>query len=157
MIVTTFSQVVMRNFYSTGILWFDPLARNLLLWIGFLGASVATYKKNHINIDALSKIFKGKSRHLMNITLALFACFICLVLANASYEFVKDTFQAGERIHQIFPTWIAQSIMPFSLAIMGLRFFKEFILQSFRMIKGYGPDLGAFHPQYEKKSNQEGS
>jgi len=152
MILLTFSQVIMRNFFSTGIFWFDPFARNLLLWVGFLGASVATYRKNHINIDAMSTLFKGKQRHLINISVSAVAFLICLLLCYASFVFVKDTFQAGEKIHQVFPTWISQSVMPFSFFIMSLRFLKEAILQSIRMSKGYAPDMGNLHsPQEEKE------
>ena len=37
-----FLQIVLRNFFQTGLLWGDPLMRHAVLWLGCLGASLAT-------------------------------------------------------------------------------------------------------------------
>jgi TRAP-type C4-dicarboxylate transport system permease small subunit len=42
MILVAFLQIVLRNAFSTGISWGDPLVRYLVLWVGFIGASLAT-------------------------------------------------------------------------------------------------------------------
>ena len=55
MIVIAFFQIVLRNLFSTGLTWGDPLVRNLVLWIGFIGAALATREGKHINIDIVSQ------------------------------------------------------------------------------------------------------
>ena len=42
MIFIAFLQIVLRNDFSTGLDWGDSLLRNLVLWIGFIGATLAT-------------------------------------------------------------------------------------------------------------------
>jgi energy-coupling factor transporter transmembrane protein EcfT len=42
MILLAFFQVVMRNIFDQGLLWGDIFLRHLVLWVGFLGASLAT-------------------------------------------------------------------------------------------------------------------
>jgi TRAP-type C4-dicarboxylate transport system permease small subunit len=56
MIVLAFSQIVMRNLFGTGTIWLDPLLRIMVLWVGLLGALVATRQNKQIKIDILSRI-----------------------------------------------------------------------------------------------------
>jgi TRAP-type C4-dicarboxylate transport system permease small subunit len=42
MILLAFLQIVLRNYFTTGLDWGDQLLRNLVLWIGFIGATLAT-------------------------------------------------------------------------------------------------------------------
>ena len=55
MVVFAFLQVVLRNIFDEGILWGDILLRHLVLWVGFIGASLATREQKHINIDLFSR------------------------------------------------------------------------------------------------------
>jgi len=55
MILIAFLQIVLRNFFNTGLSGGDPLLRNLVLWIGFIGATLATREGKHINIDVVSR------------------------------------------------------------------------------------------------------
>ncbi|MGD0038444.1 MAG: TRAP transporter small permease subunit, partial [Bacteroidota bacterium] len=45
MVLVAFSQVMLRNVFHTGINGADVLLRHLVLWIGFLGAAIATSEK----------------------------------------------------------------------------------------------------------------
>jgi len=38
MIALSMAQIVLRNFFHTGLIWIEPLLRHLVLWIGFTGA-----------------------------------------------------------------------------------------------------------------------
>ena len=42
MVLMAFSQIVLRNFFATGIPWGDSLVRYLVLWVGFIGAAGLT-------------------------------------------------------------------------------------------------------------------
>ena len=42
MIILSFTQIVLRNLFETGLIWIDPLVRQMLLWITLVGAMVAT-------------------------------------------------------------------------------------------------------------------
>ena len=41
MIILSFGQVVLRNFFNESILWGDIFLRQMVLWVGFIGASLA--------------------------------------------------------------------------------------------------------------------
>jgi TRAP-type C4-dicarboxylate transport system permease small subunit len=58
LILIAFSQIILRNFFSTGIAWGDALVRSLVLWTGFIGATIAAREGQHISIDVV--IAEGK-------------------------------------------------------------------------------------------------
>jgi TRAP-type C4-dicarboxylate transport system permease small subunit len=142
MIVLAFTQAILRNFFSTGVFWFEPLVRHLVLFVGFMGASLATHEKRHITVDALGKVFKQSSRHYVNILVTLVSFLICVILFWASIHFVIDTYGSGEKIHGNFPSWLAQSIMPYAFAVMALRFILDFLGHFVRLLKGLPPAAG---------------
>ncbi|MEK7671275.1 MAG: TRAP transporter small permease subunit, partial [Bacteroidota bacterium] len=77
MIVLSFSQVVLRNFFGTGFLWADPLVRHLVIWVGFMGAAIASHEERHISIDALTKFFSPRWKDISQIITSLFALIVC--------------------------------------------------------------------------------
>ena len=55
MIFLAFLQVVMRNLFNAGIPWADTVVRLLVLWVGFLGAVLATKLEQHLTVEVLAK------------------------------------------------------------------------------------------------------
>ena len=47
-------QIILRDFFNIGLTWGDPLLRTLVLWVGMLGAMIASRTENHISIDCLA-------------------------------------------------------------------------------------------------------
>ena len=62
MVVLAFLQVILRNLFQEGFIWGDILLRHLVLWIGFVGASMATSQERHITIDALTRFLSDRVR-----------------------------------------------------------------------------------------------
>lgn len=126
MILLAFLQVVLRNFFSTGILWVDPLLRHMVLWICFLGASIATQNKKHINIDVFSRLLSTKSKSVVNMLTNLFAAGVSYALMDASYKFILDEQEAQTVILTInnfeIISWWFQIIIPVGFGLMIFRF-----------------------------------
>jgi TRAP-type C4-dicarboxylate transport system permease small subunit len=122
MIALAGSQIVLRNLFDSGISWSDPLLRVLVLWVGMLGAMIATQQDKHIRIDLLSRYlspaWRGHAAHLNN----LFSGVVCTLLAWHSGRFVYFEWQDGNMLINDIPTWVAEAILPFGFAIMALRF-----------------------------------
>ena len=43
-------QIIMRNMFSSGIVWADPLLKIMVLWLGMLGALYATRKSDILKL-----------------------------------------------------------------------------------------------------------
>ncbi|MBN2365172.1 MAG: TRAP transporter small permease [Calditrichaeota bacterium] len=140
MVLLSFLQVILRNFFETGILWGDIFLRHLVLWVGFIGASLATRQEKHINIDILNRIVPKKSLPPIKIIIDIFSVLICFILAKASYEFVMMEKDAGSIIFENIPAWFIQIIIPAGFTLIGLRFALKIIEHSINWISPQSTD-----------------
>jgi len=122
MILLAFLQVILRNFFSTSILWGDTFLRHLVLWIAFIGASLATKENRHINIDALSRLLPKTMKKITAIVINFFAATVCFFLMRAAITFIQSEKQAGSTLFAGIPTWIFQIIMAIGFGLMMFRF-----------------------------------
>jgi TRAP-type C4-dicarboxylate transport system permease small subunit len=72
MILTAFLQIILRNALATGLAWGDSLVRNMVLWIGFIGATLATREGKHISLDVLSRWVPFLGKPLIDFMTRLF-------------------------------------------------------------------------------------
>jgi TRAP-type C4-dicarboxylate transport system permease small subunit len=112
MVVLSFAQVVLRNVFSTGFLWADPLVRHMVLWVGFLGAAIATHEERHISVDALTKFLAPRWKAAATITGQLFLAIVCAFLVGASWTFLMEEREAGGELIAGVPTYLALMIIP---------------------------------------------
>lgn len=122
MILLAFLQVILRNFFSTSILWGDTLLRHLVLWIAFIGASLATKESRHINIDALSRLMPKTMKRITTILINFFAATVCFFLMRAAITFIQSEQEAGSTLFAGIPTWIFQIIIAIGFGLMMVRF-----------------------------------
>ncbi len=122
MIVFSFLQIVLRNVANTSLIWIDPFLRHLVLWVGFLGAMLATRAGRHINVDALSRFLPAPTQRVTRTFTNLLAAFVCLLLSNAGLKLVRDEATFGGRGFLDLPTWTLQIVMPIALVWMASRF-----------------------------------
>lgn len=112
MVVFSFAQVVLRNVFGTGFLWADPLVRHMVLWVGFLGAAIATHEERHISVDALTKFLPPRWKAAATIAGQLFLAAVCLFLIRASWEFLMEEKASGGEIFTGLPNYAGLSIIP---------------------------------------------
>lgn len=122
MVVMAFLQVVLRNLFSSGILWADIVLRHLLLWLGFLGAAIATSENRHINIDALRRFFSKRMRSAVEVLTDVFAASVCFLLARASWTFVQGEIADRRVLFGDIPSWYAQVIIPVGFGLLVVHF-----------------------------------
>ena len=125
MILLAFFQVVLRDFFHSGILWADPLLRHMVIWLGFLGAAFAASQGKHFAWEmpkpknqTLSKAFAV----VANLSGALAALF----LAFAAREYAIEEKTYGHALFRIggfsFPSWASADIIWFGFLLVGFHF-----------------------------------
>jgi C4-dicarboxylate transporter DctQ subunit len=122
MILIAFLQIVLRNFFSTGLDWGDQLLRNLVLWIGFIGATLATKEGKHINIDVVSRWLPFLGKNVVTFIIHLFSFFICCLLTYATLKFIKNEVQMENMTFLNIPAWVPEMILPITFSLMTFRF-----------------------------------
>jgi len=134
MILTAFSQIVLRNFFATGIDWGDALVRYLVVWVAFIGAAIATREGKHISIDLLSRWLTGTGNMAVQALSSLFSAAICGLLTVAAARFIWFEAQMGSTTFLNLPVWLPELIMPVTFGLMALRFLMEMFGEIGRMI-----------------------
>lgn len=136
LLLIAFLQIVLRNLFATGISYADPLLRHLVLWIGLLGATLATKQDKHIHIDILPRLLPERKKAFLQIAINLFSTIICIFLTYAAIKFIKYEYQAATTLFLQIPIWILEVILPITFAIMAIRFFAKTIRNVFATVKG---------------------
>jgi len=127
MIFTAFLQILLRNAFSTGLTWGDPFVRNLVLWTGFIGATLATREGKHINIDVVSQWMPPLGKTFIKVVIHLFSFSICGLLTYAAMKFIKNEAQIGNVTFLGIPSWIPEIILPIIFGLMAFRFGLRFL------------------------------
>lgn len=122
MIVLAALQIVLRNLFDSSILWGDGLVRVLVLWIGLIGAMVASRNNKHISIDVISRYLPPKLKSVSNLLISVFTAFICGVMTYFSTGLVLMEKEDGMIAFGIVPAWVCESIIPISFGIICLRY-----------------------------------
>jgi TRAP-type C4-dicarboxylate transport system permease small subunit len=140
MMLVAFGQVMLRNVFHTGINGADILLRHLVLWIGFLGAAIATSEERHINIDALRRFLSPRIRSAVDVLTDLFAAVICFFLMNAARVFVQSEMTDQRMVYQDIPAWYVQVIIPIGFGLLVVHFTIRAILRAHSALTKGGGD-----------------
>ncbi|MBD3333933.1 MAG: TRAP transporter small permease subunit [Candidatus Eisenbacteria bacterium] len=115
-------QIILRNLFDIGLLWIDPLLRYSVLWVGLLGAFVATRSLRHITIDIVGRMLPDHVRPGVRILTSTVSLVACALLANASWAYLEGEVVFGSEPFLGVPSWLASSVLVFGFAGMGWRF-----------------------------------
>ncbi|KPK00247.1 MAG: hypothetical protein AMJ60_02230 [Desulfobacterales bacterium SG8_35] len=122
MVLLACVQIFLRTFYSSGILWADPLLRYLVVWAGLFGAAMATKQSKHISIDIISHLVPEQLMPLLRVLLNFFSAAVCIILTYAAVRFVRDEALYGGRGILDIPSWELNLVYPAAFAIIAVRF-----------------------------------
>lgn len=122
LVVLSFSQVVLRNFFATGFNAFEELMRNAVLWIAFIGATLTTLRGKHISIDILPRFAKGRFKIILNWALSITASLICFYMSWLGLQFLKLEIDLTSVIAGSIPAWIIEIIIPVGFLLLAITF-----------------------------------
>lgn len=128
-------QIVLRNAFAAGIVWSEVLTRILVLWVGLVGAMVASRQDNHINIDILDRYLPESAKIGVGFIVQLFTAIICSVAAYFSLVFVQMEFVDGGIAFGAVPAWVCEAIIPIAFTVIALRYFILSFTNFIKMIK----------------------
>jgi TRAP-type C4-dicarboxylate transport system permease small subunit len=115
------AQILLRNVFHSGWLWADPLMRHIVLWLGALGAAVASARMRHISVDALSRLLPASLLPLRRLVVYGVSAVVCYALTIATMRLVVDERSFGEVAFFGVRTWVLQLVLPVAFAIMTYR------------------------------------
>jgi len=122
MVLLAVTQIVLRNFFRTGIVWAEQALGMALLWLTMLGALAATGARRHIAIDVATHLLPAGPRRVVGFATGLFAAVVCAFLTVAGVRFclIQSEIDATQLLGA--PIWTLHLIIPVCLGLMALRF-----------------------------------
>jgi TRAP-type C4-dicarboxylate transport system permease small subunit len=115
-------QILLRNVFDAGLLWIDPLLRHFVLLLAFSGAVLATGAKRHVQINVLGRLLSGVAARVSGVLVAALGSVVCLVLAHASLQLLRDELDFGETVFLDVPSWAVVSVFPLAFLLIAYRF-----------------------------------
>lgn len=121
-------QIVLRNVFSSSLVWVEPLLQNAVLWIGLLGAMIASRRDEHIRIDLINTWLKPEARRWLAMVVDLFTCAVCAIVAWYSMLFLFEEMGQGGNAFPGVPSWILQAMIPIGFSVISVRYLIMFFL-----------------------------
>ncbi|GLO60304.1 C4-dicarboxylate ABC transporter permease [Vibrio sp. MACH09] len=127
MIILATFQVGIRNLFDVSILWIDPVLRISVLWIGLIGAMIASRNNEHISIDIAQLYLSKKNRQIVAVFNSFFTCVISVMVCWYSSHFVCDEYIYETVVFGNVPSWYFQIIIPVAFLVIAVRYATLFI------------------------------
>ncbi len=120
--LSAFAKFVDKFVYAVKLEWIDVLLRHLVLVVGFLGAMLATHRRKHITIDALSKIIPLRFHPWLDTVTGTLAAVICGFFAVSGWDLVAISREFPKEIMWWADEWEFQLVFPVGFALLSFHF-----------------------------------
>lgn len=126
--VILFSNVVARYVFNESFSWATEVVRYQIIWMVFIGGSVAARRGLHIGVDIIVKFSGPSVRKCILLIVNAIAVAFCAYVAYYGIELVLQTRAWGQvsPAAQI-PMWLVQLAIPVGCILMGIRFAQHFV------------------------------
>lgn len=122
MVLLAVLQILLRNLAGISLVWIEPFLQHGVLWIGLLGAMIASRGDEHIRIDIASHYLPRSVRRVLAIVVDLFTSGVCALVAWHAAHYVGEEFAYGARGFLDLPAWLLQAVIPLGFAVIALRY-----------------------------------
>ena len=129
MILLACTQIFLRTFFTSGLLWADPLLRYLVLWSGLIGAVAATGQGKHIALDIIGKNMPAVFAPWLALLSHIFSCLVSSGLTWAAVIFIRGEWEYSAAGPLSLPLWFWNSIFPLAFFFMAVKYLFLSLLQ----------------------------
>lgn len=129
MLLVVFIGVINRFMINLSMSWSEELARYLMIWTAFIGASLGVKYATHITVDSFVSIFPNKARAHISFIMNIACCIFCIWIAHIGYIFLEKLMMTGQISPALrVPIYYAYTAVPLGFLMMGLRYLLNLII-----------------------------
>jgi TRAP-type C4-dicarboxylate transport system permease small subunit len=122
--------------FPNGLIWSQPFALVLTLWVGFLGASMATKDNRHLKVEAVQRALPENLKRISGLLSGLLTASFCFLLAYLAFRYVgyqRQDWLDSDKLGALYDgidiaKWQGAVVLPLAYALMGLRFVSNGVL-----------------------------
>lgn len=114
--------------FPNGLVWSQPFALALLLWVALVGASLATKAKAHIVLEVADRIWPASIHPFVKVFSGVGAGLFSFGLVALGIHFTGDFYDqwsefGTQKVQGTpLPLWVVYGAIPVSFAVIGTRF-----------------------------------
>ena len=154
MVILSATQIILRNFFGTGLPWVEPLLGTSVLWITMFGALAATGARKHISIDLVAHFLPARAGAAVAAVTRVFAAIVCGFLVYSSGRYVMFLKETSETAFLKVPTWSAYMVMPVVFGFIAVRFLLQASISATNAVH---PGAGRASPPGEPSQGAQGA
>lgn len=116
----------------SGLVWAPAVALACMLWAGLLGASIAAAQGRHLSLEVGKHLWPVRHRRVVRTAGLLLAgatsallCALACVSVHEHWQTWATTPDAATLLPTGLPLWLVLAILPWSFAMMALRFLRQ--------------------------------
>jgi C4-dicarboxylate transporter DctM subunit len=121
MIIVPAAQTLARRFFDADLANASVIVQHLTLWVGFLGAFLATSAGKHLSLST-SEVIPARFRGAAAFTTHTLSSAVSALLAYASLKVVQADWGSERTLFFGIPVAWSEAIMPITFALMTVRF-----------------------------------
>ena len=123
MVVLSAVQIAMRTVGAGGLPWADELIRFSMMWVAFLGASLATSERRHITIDLLDRSLSPRGKAAFNLVVEILGLLVMGAIAWVGVWYIGQERAYPDRSPALGVLyWHVKTIIPAALGVIAWRF-----------------------------------
>jgi C4-dicarboxylate transporter DctQ subunit len=132
-----FLDVALRTPFKIAFSWSNEFTRYAIVWMVFIGGSIAARKGFHINIDILQEILPRPFAHALNLICQIASLIFCSLLFIYGVELVIQMKGSDQRSPAMeIPMYWVYLAIPLGGLLMGVRF----VERTMRLLREYRPE-----------------
>lgn len=124
-VIVGLTQIGLRNFADSSLVWADDAMRAGVLWITMLAGVLAAGQARHIRIDVLLHRLPNQVQPWVQRAMYLMTALICVTLAAASVSLIQLEMSMNDLAFLNVPRWAVLMIIPVGFVLMGWRFMRH--------------------------------
>jgi TRAP-type C4-dicarboxylate transport system permease small subunit len=135
-VLVTFAQIVLRNFFDTGLVWYDDISQFSMSWLALFGAIWATQNKKHLDTGVkLHRKLNKKLNYLIEGILALTIASITALLVYQSLIFCLSEMGNGSLALPWLKMGYVFAALPLTMLFLCYYFLKSFFINLVSIFK----------------------
>jgi len=132
MIVVVGLQVFFRFVVKGSLPWSEELARYLMVWTVFIGASLGAKEGAHIGVEAFVRLLPKTVYRFACLLAGIISIIFCIVIAVLSFKVVQGIFNAGQLSPAMeIPMYWAYAAVPVGTVLMAISFLQATLAKLF--------------------------
>jgi len=122
MTLVTFTQVVLRYVFDSGLIWALEATTYLFGWLVLVGISAGVRTNSHIAVDFVSGRLPARGRRFLALVAVALSLLYTALMLYGSWTLIVQLRLFGSLAQDIpLPRWVLLSSLPFGFALFGLR------------------------------------